>query len=113
MELGDSADLICRNTHPSVTNLTRLLAILGAGGFMITIGNYEVRTHWSEMRQEVKACEQYTILHEGPPIAQLIPPEITDRPTRSKRAADNLLQLIATRAPVAVEIKALFEDGRD
>ena len=80
---------------------------------MKTIGNYEARTHWSEMLQEVKAGEQYVILHKGLPIAQLLPAQTDDRQTRSKRAALKLLQLMVERASFDVDMKALINEGRD
>jgi antitoxin (DNA-binding transcriptional repressor) of toxin-antitoxin stability system len=80
---------------------------------MKTIGNYEARTHWSEMLQEVKGGEQYVILHKGQPIAQLLPPESVDRQTRSKSAAARLLQLMAKRAASDIDVKALTDEGRD
>jgi antitoxin (DNA-binding transcriptional repressor) of toxin-antitoxin stability system len=80
---------------------------------MKTIGNYEARTHWSELLQDVKAGERYVILHKGEPIAELLPPQADNRRTRSKRAAEKLLQQMANRTPVDVDIKALVGEGRD
>lgn len=80
---------------------------------MKTIGNYEARTHWSEMLQDVKAGEQYVILHKGEPIARLIPPEADNRQTRSKRAAEKLLQRMAISPAVDVDLQALIKEGRD
>lgn len=80
---------------------------------MKTIGNYEARTHWSEILQGVKSGERYVILHKGEPIAELIPPQVDSRQMRSKRAAEKLLQRMSARAPVDVDIKALVGEGRD
>ncbi|MDY7574473.1 hypothetical protein [Actimicrobium sp. CCI2.3] len=68
---------------------------------------------WSELLQDVKAGEGYVILHKGEPIAELLPPQSDNRQTRSKRAAKKLLQQMANRIPVDVDIKALIDDGRD
>jgi antitoxin (DNA-binding transcriptional repressor) of toxin-antitoxin stability system len=57
---------------------------------MKTIGNYEARTHWSEILQGVKAGERYVILHKGEPIAELVPPQADGRQMRSQRAAEKL-----------------------
>lgn len=80
---------------------------------MKTIGNYEARTHWSEMLQEVKSGEQFVILHKGEPIAELIPSRVDNKQSRSRRAAEKMLQLMAARAPVEVDLKALANEGRD
>ena len=80
---------------------------------MKTIGNYEARTHWSEMLQDVKSGERYVILHKGEPIAELVPPQVENRQTRSKRAAEKLLQLMSSRALAEVDVKDLIEEGRD
>lgn len=84
-----------------------------AGGFLKTIGNYEARTHWSELLQEVKAGEWSVILHKGQPIAQLLPVSTDDRQTHSKNAARKLMHLMAERASSDVDIKALINEGRD
>ena len=55
---------------------------------MKTIGNYEARTHWSEILQGVKSGERYVILHKGEPIAELIPPQEDNKQARSRRAAE-------------------------
>ena len=80
---------------------------------MKTIGNYEARTHWSEMLQDVKSGEHYVILHKGDPIAELIPPRTENREVRSKRAAVKLMELMDTRSPVDVDLRALINEGRD
>jgi antitoxin (DNA-binding transcriptional repressor) of toxin-antitoxin stability system len=80
---------------------------------MKTIGNYEARTHWSEMLQGVKSGERYVILHKGEPIAELVPPQMDSKLTRSKRAAEKLLQLISSRPQVDVDLEALLYEGRD
>ncbi|MBC7513281.1 MAG: type II toxin-antitoxin system Phd/YefM family antitoxin [Herminiimonas sp.] len=80
---------------------------------MKTIGNYEARTHWSEMLQDVKTGERYVILHRGEPIAELVPPQTDSRQARSKRAAEKLLQLMSDRAPVEIDISAFVREGRD
>lgn len=78
-----------------------------------TIGNYEARTHWSEVLQDVKSGERYVILHKGEPIAELIPPPVVNREIRIKRAAAKLLQLMNVRPGVDVDIDALINEGRD
>ncbi|MBC7414402.1 MAG: type II toxin-antitoxin system Phd/YefM family antitoxin [Herminiimonas sp.] len=80
---------------------------------MKTIGNYEARTHWSELLQEVKGGERYVILHKGEPIAELGPARTEDRQLRSKRAAEKLLQLMSVRPPVDADIQGLIDEGRD
>ncbi len=80
---------------------------------MKTIGNYEARTHWSEILQGVKNGERYVILHKGEPIAELIPPQGDNKQVRSRRAAEKMLRLMAARASVEVDINALVDEGRD
>ena len=77
------------------------------------IGTYEARTHWSEVIQDVKRGEHYVITHHGEPVAELVPPNTQTKQERSKRAARELLELMAQRPPVAVDIKGAIEDGRD
>lgn len=78
-----------------------------------TIGTYEARTHWSEVIQEVKKGEHYVITHHGEPIAELVPPRPQTRQDRSKHAARQMLDFMARRAPVTVDIKEAIVDGRD
>jgi prevent-host-death family protein len=77
------------------------------------IGTYEARTHWSEVIQDVKKGERYVITHHGEPIAELVPPQPQTKQERSKRAARQLLELMAQRPPVPVDIKDAIEEGRD
>jgi prevent-host-death family protein len=77
------------------------------------IGTYEARTHWSEVIQEVKKGEHYVITHHGEPIAELVPPRPQTKQERSKRAARQLLDFMARRPRVTVNIKEAIEDGRD
>lgn len=80
---------------------------------MKTIGNYEARTHWSEILKAVKAGERYVILHKGEPIAELVPPQADNRQIRSRQAAEKLLLLMEARSPVEADINALISEGRD
>ena len=80
---------------------------------MKIIGNYEARTHWSEMLQDVKAGARYVILHKGAPIAELVPPQAETRQMRSQRAARRLLDLMSTREQTSADIAALIGEGRD
>ena len=64
------------------------------------------------MLQDVKAGERYVILHKGEPIAELVPPKKDSKLTKSKWAAERLLQLISSRPQVDVELKALLDEGR-
>ena len=80
---------------------------------MKTIGNYEARTHWSAMLQDVKAGERYVILHKGQPIAELVSAKKDSKLIKSKRAAERLLQLISSRPQIDVDLKALLNEGRD
>ena len=65
------------------------------------------------MLQDVKSGERYVILHKGELIAELVPPQVENRQTRSKRAAEELLQLMSSRASAEVDVKGLIEEGRD
>lgn len=78
-----------------------------------TIGTYEARTHWSEVIQEVKKGEHYVITHHGEPIAELVPPRPQTRQERSRHAARQMLDFMARRAPVPVDIKISINEGRD
>jgi len=80
---------------------------------MKTIANYEARTHWSEMLQDAKRGQGCVILHKGKPIAEFVPHQSENRQTRSKRAAEKLLQLMSARALAEVDIKSLVDEGRD
>jgi prevent-host-death family protein len=77
------------------------------------IGTYEARTHWSEVMQDVKKGERYVITHHGEPVAELIPSQPETKQGRSKIAAKQLLEFMARRKPVDVDIKRAIEEGRD
>ena len=77
------------------------------------IGTYEARTHWSEVIQDVKKGEHYVITHHGEPIAELVPPKPQTKQERSKHAARRLLELMAQRPALSVDIKGAIEEGRD
>lgn len=77
------------------------------------IGTYEARTHWSEVIQDVKKGEHYVITHHGEPIAELVPPKPQTKQERSKHAARQLLELMAQRSAISVDIKGAIEEGRD
>ncbi len=79
------------------------------------ISNYAARTHWSEVLQDVKNGQHFVITHRGEPIAQLLPIEsdADSKQQRSMHAAELLLQLMNTRKPVEIDIRALIDEGRD
>jgi prevent-host-death family protein len=77
------------------------------------IANYEARTHWSELLQDVQSGQRFVITHRGEPVAQLLPVEPDSRQQRSKRAAEQLLQMMQARKPAEVDIRALIDEGRD
>jgi antitoxin (DNA-binding transcriptional repressor) of toxin-antitoxin stability system len=63
--------------------------------------------------QDVRKGERYVITHHGEPIAELVPPQPQTKQERSKAAARQLLEFMARRKPIAVDIKDTIEEGRD
>ena len=74
---------------------------------------YEARTHFSALLQAVKGGKRYIITQRGEPLAELSPSNINARHVGAQLAAQNLLQFMASRTTVEVDINAFIEEGRD
>lgn len=77
------------------------------------IGTCDVRTHWSAGIQDVKKGEHYIINHHGELIAELVTLRLQTSQERSTRATRQLLELMAQRPAVAVDINGDSAEGHD
>ncbi|TAN25021.1 MAG: type II toxin-antitoxin system prevent-host-death family antitoxin [Actinomycetota bacterium] len=75
------------------------------------IGAYEAKTRLSELLREVKAGRSFTITNKGEVIADLVP-SLSIKAQGKLEAVEKMKRFVATSKPVAVDIKALVEEGR-
>jgi antitoxin (DNA-binding transcriptional repressor) of toxin-antitoxin stability system len=63
-----------------------------------------------ELLRKVRAGSRFTITENGEAVAELVP---AAHETQGTRAATRLRHFMKTQPPIAVDIKALTEEGRD
>lgn len=86
------------------------MSVLAADG---SVGVYDLKTHLSEVLEEVAAGREVTVTRHGHPIARLAP---VAGPTREQRQAaiERIQQRIKTVKPLppGVTIEDLYKQGR-
>jgi len=78
---------------------------------MRTIGSYELKTHLSEILDEVEHGQSVIVTRHGKPIAKIVP-DAAAAQDRTKLAVQSLLAFPRTRLPTGMTIRSLIEDGR-
>ena len=86
------------------------MSVLSADG---TVGVYDLKTHLSEVLNEVEAGRQVTVTRHGHPIVRLSP---VSTPTKEQRrqAIEEIKALRKTLKPLppGVTIESLYKEGR-
>jgi antitoxin (DNA-binding transcriptional repressor) of toxin-antitoxin stability system len=78
----------------------------------IEVGSYEAKTKLPELLRGIQAGKRYTITLRGEAVADLVPAQ-GNRLSDSVAAANEMLAFMQERKPViAVDLKALIEEGR-
>jgi prevent-host-death family protein len=78
---------------------------------MITVGDFEAKTHLSALLDRVAGGEEVVITRDGKPVARLVRPEQFDR-DRAKKVADELMRLRKGTTLGGLDWKALRDEGR-
>lgn len=78
---------------------------------MQTIGSYELKTHLSEVLDDVEHGQSVIVTRHGKPIARIIPEKSAAR-EQSRQAIESLLQFPRTKLPEGTTIRSLIEEGR-
>jgi prevent-host-death family protein len=76
------------------------------------VGEYEAKTHFSELLEKVEAGEEITITRHGLPVARLVP--IAKHYTREDRCAaiDRIAKLRERLSLNGLKIRDLINEGR-
>lgn len=77
----------------------------------IEIGSYEAKTKLPELLRGVQAGNRYTITLRGHAIAELVPPEPGNQIDAAVAVAE-MEAFMRAGPPVAVDLKALINEGR-
>ena len=79
---------------------------------MTTVGAYEAKTHLPKLLARVAQGERIQITKHGQPVAQLVPPEIEDKP--DPRGAMQRIRELRSNMTLGPEltIRDLIEEGR-
>jgi prevent-host-death family protein len=78
---------------------------------MRKIGAYQLKTHLSEVLDEVEHGQTVVVTRHGRPIAR-ISPDAADRHQQVNQAVKSLLNFPRTPLPKGVTIRKLIEEGR-
>lgn len=79
----------------------------------VEVGAYEAKSHFPELLRKAKSGMAFRITNRGEHVADLVPPGAAERRAGTDAAA-RMLSFVESRAtPVAVDLKALIEEGRD
>ncbi len=78
----------------------------------IAVETYEAQTKLAELLRGVQTGKRYTITLRGEAVAELVPPQGTQRQDLAA-AVEDMRAFMRTRQPVAgSDLKALIEEGR-
>ena len=78
---------------------------------MRKIGAYELKTHLSEVLDDVEHGQTVVVTRHGRPIAR-ISPDAADQRQQVNQAVQSLLAFPRTPLPKGVTIRKLIEEGR-
>lgn len=76
------------------------------------VGAHEAKTRLPALLREIQAGRRFTITQRGRPVAELVPCG-TGRRSVQATAARQMQDFMREQPPVAVDIRALVEEGRD
>ncbi len=78
----------------------------------IAVGSYEAQTKLLELLRSVQTGKRYTITLRGEAVAELVPPQCTQRQDVAA-AVEDMRAFMRTRQPVAgLNLQALNDEGR-
>ena len=78
----------------------------------ITVESYEAQTKLAELLRGVQTGKRYTITLRGEAVAELVPPQGTQRQDLAA-AVEDMRAFMRTRQPVAgLNLQALNDEGR-
>ena len=78
----------------------------------IAVETYEAQTKLAELLRGVQTGKRYTITLRGEAVAELVPPQGTQRQDLAA-AVEDMRAFMRTRQPVAgLDLQALIDEGR-